>query len=108
VHFRRSPSQIKAPTLANNNYLFVKFLTFFGCVDLTLEGDGGDGVVERVHDLVVDHASVAKSVLKEKNENCFKKLWSNELVIQRDHGFELRMFTIIVIDPFTKIATYSL
>jgi hypothetical protein len=44
----------------------VKFLTFFGCVDLTLEGDGGDGVVERVHDLVVDHASVAKSVLKEK------------------------------------------
>ena len=66
VHFRRSPSQIKAPTLANNNYLFVKFLTFFGCVDLTLEGDGGDGVVERVHDLVVDHASVAKSVLKEK------------------------------------------
>ena len=47
----------------------MKLLAFFGCIDLALEGDCRDGVVEGVHDLVVDHASVAKRVLKVLNQN---------------------------------------
>ena len=45
-------------------YFFVEFLASFCGVDLAFEGDRGNGVVERVDNLVVDQAGLAKGSLE--------------------------------------------